>query len=72
VFHVILISEPYHALKENGHRPIDKPEHPITFVDTKSACGNVIGDSTPSGSLQDDTPTAGQQKLIYRNDWSRT
>ena len=73
---VILIeANRIHSLgKKTATVRIDKPEHSITFVDTKKAASaeTVIDDSTPSGSLQDDTPTAGQQKLIYRNDWSRT
>jgi hypothetical protein len=57
---VILIeANRIHALgKKTATVRIDKPEHPITLVDTKKAASaeTVTGDSTPSGSLQDDIP----------------
>jgi hypothetical protein len=45
---------------------IDKPEHPVRFVDTKKAASAeaIIDDSAPFGSTQENLPTADQQNLF--------
>ena len=52
---ILIEADRIHALgKKTAAVRIDKPEHPVTLVNTKKAASaeTVIGDSTPSGSSQ--------------------
>ena len=56
---ILLEANRIHALgKKTTTVRIDKPEHPVALIDTKKAASaeTVIGNSTPSGSSQDDAP----------------
>jgi hypothetical protein len=58
---VLIEADRIHALgQEAAAVGIDKPEHAIALVNTEKAASAeaVIGDSTPFGSLQAETPTA--------------
>jgi hypothetical protein len=65
VANVILIeADRIHALgQEAAAVGIDKPEHAVALVNTEkpASAEAVIGDSTPFGSLQAETPTAEKQ-----------
>jgi hypothetical protein len=68
VWHILIEADRIHSLgKKTATVRIDKPEHPVTLVDTKKAASAeaVIDDSTPFGSLQEDTPDGRATKLIW-------
>ena len=58
---VLIEADSVHALgKKAAAVGIDQPEHAVALVNAKETASAeaVIGDSTPFGSLQSDTPTA--------------
>ena len=66
---VLIEADGVHALgKKAAAVGIDKPEHAVMLVNAKKAASAeaIIGDSTPFGSLQADTPTARITMTIYR------